>query len=197
MLAGCLAVLSTKKSLKLASVIFVAGLLLTDSVAHATFLIAAVAGPIMLLRYFISPKLRVSPVDLTGQTVIVTGANSGCGKETARLLFAWGATVIIACRDTNKGEEAAREILKRQKAKDKKRNNKLLVEYLDLAHLGTVRAFVQRLELAAHKSGETGGLAVNVLINNAGVRTDSLQITADDIELHYQVALSCTNYTRG
>ena len=53
------------------------------------------------------------------------------------------------------------------------------MEYLDLSSLKSVRAFVRRFE--------SSGLGLHMLINNAGVRTDTLQKTDDDIELHYQV----------
>lgn len=48
--------------------------------------------------------------DLTGKTAVVTGANSGIGYETARALARKGATVILACRDKDKGNAAAQKI---------------------------------------------------------------------------------------
>ena len=48
--------------------------------------------------------------DLTGKVAIVTGANTGIGYEMARALARKRATVILACRNRDKGEEAARQI---------------------------------------------------------------------------------------
>ncbi|CAK9834246.1 Retinol dehydrogenase 12 [Anthophora retusa] len=47
---------------------------------------------------------------LVGKTVVITGANCGIGKETARDLYSRGARVILACRDINKAEEAVNDI---------------------------------------------------------------------------------------
>ena len=49
--------------------------------------------------------------DLTGKTIIITGGNSGLGFEAAKALSRKGATVIIACRSTEKGEAARNEIV--------------------------------------------------------------------------------------
>jgi NAD(P)-dependent dehydrogenase (short-subunit alcohol dehydrogenase family) len=106
-----------------------------------------------------------------------------CGKETARMLSAWGATVIIACRDTTRGERAAREM----RSKSTKAGG-IRVEYLDLASLKSVRAFARRITAA--------GVPLNILVNNAGVRTDAFTKTDDGIELHYQVAIQCAVTTR-
>ena len=48
--------------------------------------------------------------DQTGRTAVVTGANSGLGLETARELARHGASVVLACRDTAKGEQALQDI---------------------------------------------------------------------------------------
>lgn len=54
--------------------------------------------------------------DLTGKIAVVTGANTGIGFETARALAAHGATVVLACRDITKAQEAATRIAKAQEA---------------------------------------------------------------------------------
>src|SRR5258708_11377752 len=93
--------------------------------------------------------------DQTGRTFIVTGANSGLGFETARELARHGGSVILAARNEAKGLDAVARI--------KAEQPRAAVEYraLDLADLASVRAF------AAPIVG--GGIAVDVLINNAGL----------------------------
>nr|XP_012220685.1 PREDICTED: retinol dehydrogenase 12 isoform X2 [Linepithema humile] len=51
-----------------------------------------------------------SKVRLVGKTVIITGANTGIGKETARDLFRRGARVILACRDVQRANDALEDI---------------------------------------------------------------------------------------
>ena len=100
--------------------------------------------------------------DLTGKTVIITGANSGLGLETAKALAAHGATVHIAVRSAAKGTEAAKEI-----------GHDTDVRTLDLASLDSIRAFAV----------DWGDEPIDLLINNAGVMYTPLTRTADGFEL--------------
>jgi NAD(P)-dependent dehydrogenase (short-subunit alcohol dehydrogenase family) len=93
--------------------------------------------------------------DQAGRLIVVTGANSGTGKEAALRLAAAGAHVVIAVRTVAKGEQARAEILARHPGAE------LEVRRVDLADLESVREFADGL-LAA-------GTPVDVLINNAGV----------------------------
>jgi NAD(P)-dependent dehydrogenase (short-subunit alcohol dehydrogenase family) len=95
-----------------------------------------------------------------GRTFVVTGANSGIGFCTARDLARAGATVVLACRNTKKADEAAGRM-----------SGDVRVRQLDLADLGSVRAF----------AAETGD--IDVLVNNAGVMTVPLGRTADGFEM--------------
>jgi NAD(P)-dependent dehydrogenase (short-subunit alcohol dehydrogenase family) len=95
------------------------------------------------------------------RTFVVTGANSGIGLEAARALAAAGAHVVVACRDTSKGEHAVAEL-----------DGDFDVRRLDLADLASVRAFASELQ---------GG--VDVLINNAGVMAVPRAKTADGFEM--------------
>ncbi len=86
----------------------------------------------------------------SGRIAVVTGANSGLGRDTARALARAGAHVILACRDVEKGAAAARQIGVPAEQ----------VESLDLSSLKSVRAFADRFR-TKHK--------LDLLINNAGV----------------------------
>ncbi|MFD0311413.1 oxidoreductase [Streptomyces sp. NPDC127119] len=88
--------------------------------------------------------------DQHGRVAVVTGANSGLGLVTATELARRGAHVVLAVRNTNAGEEAARRI-----------GGDVEVRELDLASLGSVRAFATGLT-ADHP-------AIDLLVNNAGL----------------------------
>jgi NAD(P)-dependent dehydrogenase (short-subunit alcohol dehydrogenase family) len=106
-----------------------------------------------------------------GRVAIVTGANSGIGLVAARELARAGAAVVLACRDTEKGSAAAREIT--AQAPDAT----VTVSALDLAGLASVRAFAERFN-AEHDS-------LDLLINNAGVMAPPRRTTADGFELQF------------
>ncbi|HUH80984.1 MAG TPA: oxidoreductase, partial [Solirubrobacteraceae bacterium] len=107
--------------------------------------------------------------DQAGRTAVVTGANSGLGLETARELARHGARVVLACRDTVKGERALHEILSSAPGA------RVEVEFLDLASLDSIRDFAEAL------SGTLEG--IDLLINNAGVMASPRRLTADGFEL--------------
>jgi NAD(P)-dependent dehydrogenase (short-subunit alcohol dehydrogenase family) len=101
--------------------------------------------------------------DMSGRTVIVTGANSGIGRAAARALAGAGARVVLAVRDTAKGQAAAAAM-----------GGETDVRRLDLASLASIREF------AAAWEGQ-----VDLLINNAGVMVPPLTRTADGFELQF------------
>jgi NAD(P)-dependent dehydrogenase (short-subunit alcohol dehydrogenase family) len=110
--------------------------------------------------------------DQTGKLVVVTGANSGTGKEATRRLAAAGARVVMAVRTLAKGDQARAEILAQHPGA------RLEVRRVDLADLASVREFADGL------LGE--GTAVDVLINNAGVMAPPTRMTtADGFELQF------------
>jgi NAD(P)-dependent dehydrogenase (short-subunit alcohol dehydrogenase family) len=111
--------------------------------------------------------------DLQGKIAIVTGSNTGIGKETARGLAARGATVILACRDMTKAQ-AARDDIARTTSRDD-----VKAMALDLGSKASIRAFVERFE-AAHPR-------LDILVNNAGVWTTSRKTTADGFESTFGV----------
>ena len=104
--------------------------------------------------------------DQTGRLAVVTGANSGLGKSIARELGRAGATVVIAVRNTDKGEQAAADI-RREVA-----SAELSVQRLDLADLASVRSFAQAFD---HDR-------LDVLVNNAGIMAPPRRLTADGFE---------------
>lgn len=108
--------------------------------------------------------------DQHGKLAVVTGANSGTGKETARRLAAAGADVILAVRTPDKGDQARREILAGQPGA------RVEVRRIDLADLTSVREFADGLV--------ADGRPLDLLVNNAGVMTPPRRVeTADGFEL--------------
>ncbi|GAA1980039.1 oxidoreductase [Microbacterium pumilum] len=102
---------------------------------------------------------------LVGKTVIVTGANSGIGLETARVFAAKGAHVVFAVRDETRGRDAAAGV-----------SGSTEVRRLDLADLQSVRAFADAWTDDIH-----------ILVNNAGVMVPPLGRTADGFELQFGI----------
>ena len=111
--------------------------------------------------------------DLSGDTVIVTGANSGLGFEGARAFADAGATVVMACRSVERGESAADEIRHDAPAGD------LSVLELDLADLDSVATFVEAFTDAYDD--------LRVLCNNAGVMAIPRSETEDGFEMQFGV----------
>jgi len=108
--------------------------------------------------------------DCTGKTVLVTGANSGLGFEATKTFAASGATVIMACRSTDRGRRAATEI--RDGIDDT--GATLNVRQCDLASLDSIESFAT----AVARDYD----AIDVLCNNAGVMAIPRQETADGFE---------------
>ncbi|MFJ6464358.1 SDR family NAD(P)-dependent oxidoreductase [Streptomyces sp. NPDC091387] len=104
--------------------------------------------------------------DQHGRVAIVTGANTGLGFETARILAAHGAAVVLAVRDVEKGRQAAARI-----------TGDVTVQALDLTSLDSIRSAAADLR-AAHPR-------IDLLINNAGVMHTPKQTTADGFELQF------------
>ncbi|KAM9842222.1 retinol dehydrogenase 12 [Aulostomus maculatus] len=138
-------------------------------------------GVVTLFLVLFSPHIRQyaaggvckSTARLEGKTVLITGANTGIGKETALDLAIRGAHVVMACRDVDKGEEAAASI----RASYPKAQ--VEVRELDLADTCSIRSFAQRfLREFTH---------LHILINNAGVMMCPYTKTTDGFEMHIGV----------
>ncbi|KAM6135699.1 retinol dehydrogenase 12-like [Phoenicopterus ruber ruber] len=118
---------------------------------------------------------RKCPADLTGKTVIVTGANSGIGKCVALDLARRNARTILACRSRERGQAAVEEI------RAATGNPAVLLRLLDTSSLASVRAFAQAV-LREEKR-------LDVLVNNAGLTGLPFAITPEGLEQTF-----ATNY---
>jgi NAD(P)-dependent dehydrogenase (short-subunit alcohol dehydrogenase family) len=113
--------------------------------------------------------------DLSGLTAVVTGANSGLGFHTSLELARHGARVVMACRDTVRGEEALGQVRLELTGGSGSSGGAVELARLDLASLDSVRRFADET-LAAHPQ-------VAVLVNNAGVMAIPRRTTADGFEM--------------
>ncbi|MCC3776110.1 oxidoreductase [Streptomyces sp. UNOB3_S3] len=109
--------------------------------------------------------------DQAERVFVVTGANSGLGLATTRVLARKGGHVILAVRDEAKGRRAAAEITAEQPGAG------LEVRRLDLADLDSVRAFADQVR-ADHPR-------LDVLVNNAGVMAPPRSLSAQGHELQF------------
>ncbi|KAK8774578.1 hypothetical protein V5799_010890 [Amblyomma americanum] len=146
-------------------------------------LLAGFAGvtAALLLALFVYNRLTTGRcrcvADLTGKTVVITGANTGIGYETARELALRGARVVLGCRDEERARRAVEQLA------SETGNALLSWRLLDTASPDSVRAF------AAQVLRDTGG-RVHVLVNNAGAAAPpARRLTADGHELTW-----ATNY---
>ncbi|XP_073011618.1 short-chain dehydrogenase TIC 32, chloroplastic-like [Typha latifolia] len=114
-------------------------------------------------------------IDGAGLTAIVTGASSGIGAETARVLALRGVHVIMAVRNLSSGASVKEAILKEVP------NAKIDVMELDLTSMASVRKFASDFK--------SRDLPLNILINNAGVMATPFLLSHDGIELQF-----ATNY---
>jgi len=108
----------------------------------------------------------VAGLDLAGKTIVVTGATSGLGKESARALASTGAQVVLCGRDDAKGEAVVEEI-----------GGATSFHHLDLADLNSVRTSADELLTRIER--------LDVLLNNAGVMACPLARTADGFEMQF------------
>jgi NAD(P)-dependent dehydrogenase (short-subunit alcohol dehydrogenase family) len=106
---------------------------------------------------------------LGGRVAVVTGGNSGIGRATATELARHGARVMLACRDIERGKQAADDIRNRVPDAD------IEVRHIDLADMTSVRGF-----------GEGYDGPLHLLVNNAGVMGPPRRaVTAHDFELQF------------
>ncbi|XP_044536942.1 retinol dehydrogenase 11-like [Gracilinanus agilis] len=120
--------------------------------------------------------LQSCPIDLTGKTAVVTGANSGIGKAVSCELARRGARVVLACRNLSQGQKALSDIQKATGSKE------LLLREVDLSSLASIYNFSQKLlQEEPH---------IHLLVNNAGATgLPPRKLTSDGLELTF-----VTNY---
>ncbi|XP_071378562.1 retinol dehydrogenase 12 isoform X1 [Centroberyx affinis] len=148
---------------------------------HATGLTAALAGifsfllglGVLALRRWLAGGVCRSKVRLDGKTVLITGANTGIGKETALDMACRGARVVLACRDMTKAYAAADEIRQRSG------NGNVVVKKLDLASLQSVRDLAKDVQENEER--------LDILINNAGIMMCPKWQTEDGFEMQFGV----------
>ncbi|XP_038718588.1 short-chain dehydrogenase TIC 32, chloroplastic-like isoform X1 [Tripterygium wilfordii] len=110
-------------------------------------------------------------IDGTGLTAIVTGASSGIGEETTRILALRGVHVVMAVRNVEAGRNVRETILKENPSA------KIDVMELDLSSMASARKFASEYN--------SSGLPLNLLINNAGIMATPFMLSEDGIELQF------------
>ncbi|XP_068698763.1 WW domain-containing oxidoreductase-like isoform X2 [Montipora foliosa] len=128
----------------------------------------------------------------SSRTVIVTGANTGIGYETAKAVAQMGARVIVACRSEQRAKEAIKKMQEehakeskntalQENDRDQSSSDQLLVEYmhLDLSSLKSTMDFVEAFKQTGHP--------LHVLVCNAGIAFANQTLTDDGYESHFQV----------
>jgi NAD(P)-dependent dehydrogenase (short-subunit alcohol dehydrogenase family) len=109
--------------------------------------------------------------DQSGRTAVITGANTGLGFETATALAAHDANVVLAVRNPEKGNDAARRIEQATPGAS------VTVQQLDLTSLESIRAAAEQIR-SNHDT-------IDLLINNAGVMMTPKATTKDGFELQF------------
>jgi retinol dehydrogenase-12 len=123
----------------------------------------------------VEPSL-LNNTDLEGKTILITGANSGIGFETAKALASLNGHVVMAVRNVKGSEEARMQIMEYARRKGAKEVKVDIIE-LDLADLESVKRCAQEFE---KRFGN-----VHILINNAGVMMCPHATTKQGIEIQF------------
>ena len=126
----------------------------------------------MTIDYSAAAFTAADVPDQTGKTFFVTGANTGLGFETARVLAAMGARVLLGCRTRSKADDAVARI------RVEHPDAILEIVDLDLGDLESVRAAAAQVALEARLDG---------LVNNAGIMMPPRELTKDGFESQFGV----------
>nr|KAF6411542.1 retinol dehydrogenase 13 [Rousettus aegyptiacus] len=136
-------------------------------------LLGTAVGGAVLFKDYVSGGACPSKATIQGKTVIVTGANTGIGKQTALELARRGGNIILACRDMEKCEAAAKDIRRETL------NHCVNARRLDLASLKSIREFAAKIIEEEER--------VHVLVNNAAVMRCPHWTTEDGFEIQLGV----------
>jgi len=109
--------------------------------------------------------------NVSGKSFLITGANSGIGKETALELAKLGGTVHIVCRNVERGEQAKSEILSSVSSAA------VHVHRLDISDPKAIHAFVKDFSSQGHP--------LHCLVNNAGCMVNTRELTEEGIEMNF------------
>ena len=112
-------------------------------------------------------------MSMKGKICLVTGANSGIGKATAKGLAKMDATVVMLCRNKDRGEDAQKEIIKLTE------NTSVDLMICDLASQKDIRRFVSEFKSKYQN--------LHILINNAGIMTAKRNVCVDGHEMNFAV----------
>jgi len=116
-------------------------------------------------QFFVTPEYPTT--DCTGKTIIVTGANTGLGKEAARHYVRLNAAkVIVACRNLDKGESAKRDI-----ETSTGRKGAVDVWQLDLSSYESVKQFAEKARTLDR---------LDSIVENAGINTTKYETMEDN-----------------
>ena len=110
---------------------------------------------------------------MRGKTCLITGANSGIGRESTAGLAAQGARILMVCRDAGRGEAARNDILARVPGAE------LELILADLSTIGAVRRLVREVSTRADH--------LDVLLSNAGLFNARRRVTPDGLEMTFAV----------
>ncbi|XKL62298.1 hypothetical protein PGB90_002131 [Kerria lacca] len=124
---------------------------------------------------WIFSEMCKSQTRLDGKTAIVTGCNTGIGKETVLEFYKRGARVIMACRNLEKAEAAAGDL---KKSTERLKNvGTLIIKQLDVSSFESVRKCAKDIL-------ETEP-AIHLLVNNAGIMACPKELSVDGFELQF------------
>ncbi|KAK9763052.1 Dehydrogenase/reductase SDR member 12 [Basidiobolus ranarum] len=130
---------------------------------------------------------KATDIKLNGKVAIVSGANSGLGKITARELWKKGAIVHMLCRNSERGEKAREEILASIEMDSEQKQSaeeRLKLHEVDMSDLRSIKKFVETLESPS----------CHILVNNAGCMVNERKITRDGVEVNFATNTLGTYY---